>query len=66
LGGNPNLTVEGMVKVSMKKIFALFSTVLFFTACQDDSKPRAGYVFECSATVESHWQLLEIHFMVTK
>lgn len=45
----------------MKKIFALIVLVLFFTGCQDDPNPCAGYGVECAATVESHWELVEVY-----
>lgn len=44
----------------MKKILALIILSFVFVSCKEDPNPCAGYGFECTAAVESHWELVEV------
>lgn len=45
----------------MKKILALIILSFVFVSCKEDPNPCAGYGFECTAAVESHWELVEVY-----
>lgn len=50
-----------MVYGGMKKILALIILSFVFVSCKEDPNPCSGYGFECTAAVESHWELVEIY-----
>lgn len=45
----------------MRRILAITLLAKVFTSCKEDPNPCAGFGFECAATVESHWELIEIY-----